>query len=229
MVNPDQVIVALDLDNEFSARSLVSRLSESNVAFKIGLQAYVQWGPSFVRHLVQSDLRVFLDLKFHDIPNTVARAVKASHDMGVWMINLHISSGSRAIAMARETLDALPPPRPLLMGVTVLTSLAESDLEELKLPNNPAAWAVHLARTGQKAGLDGVICSAQEVGSIKSETGSSFLAVTPGIRLPDAQKDDQRRIMTPEDAVRAGSDYLVIGRPITQASDPLAVVEQITT
>ncbi|HPR63774.1 MAG TPA: orotidine-5'-phosphate decarboxylase [Thermoanaerobaculia bacterium] len=221
MVHPDQIIVALDLEDREQAREIVTMLLPHGVAFKVGLQAYLQWGSSFVEDLVGRGARVFLDLKFHDIPNTVAGAVGAARTLNIWMVNLHTSAGMRAMRAARERLDSGSGPRPILIGVTVLTSMSPEDLQEIDLPDHPGEWAVTLAARARDAGLDGVVCSAEEVARIKAATASDFLAVTPGIRLPSSTGDDQRRVTTPSEAVAAGSDYLVVGRPIIRAENPV--------
>lgn len=221
MIPSEKIIVALDIKDLSKARSLVNLLGPEGVAFKIGLQPFLLWGSGFVDELVERKFRVFLDLKFHDIPNTVANAVEAAHRMGVWMVNMHAAAGSRAMRAAREILQSLPAPRPLLIGVTVLTSLSPEDLQGIRLPDDPQDWAVHLASLASVSGMDGVVCSPREVRKIKEATSDSFIAVTPGIRLPESGKDDQRRVTTPLEALAAGSDYLVVGRPIVRADDPL--------
>ncbi|NLM45847.1 MAG: orotidine-5'-phosphate decarboxylase [Firmicutes bacterium] len=221
----EKIIVALDVDEEARAMSLAEQLQEYVGAFKVGLQLYHAAGPEIVRKLVRSGAKVFLDLKFHDIPNTVARAAEAVVDLGVFMFNVHASGGGRmleaAARAAKEKALRLGIAPPLLIGVTVLTSLSEAELQaetgvERSLPEQVAA----LARLSQKTGLDGVVASAQEIPWIRSACGEDFVIVTPGIRPAWAAKDDQERIVTPKEALRLGADYLVIGRPLTAAASP---------
>ena len=171
-------------------------------------------------------LEVFLDLKFHDIPNTVAAAVRASAELGVWMVNVHASGGSRMMAAAREALADFDSP-PLLIGVTVLTSMSAEDLAELGYSESPEQRVLTLAGLARNAGLDGVVCSARECGPLREAFGEGFTLVTPGIRLAGDDAGDQRRVVTPGDALRGGSDYLVIGRSITQSADPVATLTKI--
>ena len=170
---------------------------------------------------------VFLDLKFHDIPNTTSAAVAAAADLGVWMVNVHASGGEKMMTACRERLESFGADRPLLIAVTVLTSMNADDLVGIGITDSPEAQVSRLATLTKNCGLDGVVCSAQEAPKLKVEQGADFKLITPGIRPLTADKGDQQRIMTPTDALKAGSDYLVIGRPITQASDPLASLEAI--
>ena len=171
---------------------------------------------------------MFLDLKFHDIPTTVAKAVTASAELGVWMVNVHASGGRKMMEQAKNALSIFGKDAPLLIAVTVLTSMEQSDLAEIGIDCTPFEHVQRLAKLTQSSGLDGVVCSAQEAAVLKSNLGSEFKLITPGIRLDTSVKtDDQSRVMTPKDAVIAGSDYLVIGRPITKAEDPLSVLQQI--
>ncbi|MNV73503.1 Orotidine 5'-phosphate decarboxylase [compost metagenome] len=188
---------------------------------------FTLFGPQFVRQLVAKGFDVFLDLKFHDIPNTVAKAVAASAELGVWMVNVHASGGERMMRAAREALLPYGDKAPLLIGVTVLTSMEQSDMAPLGLDVSPAEQVIRLATLAKTAGLDGVVCSAEEASALKTLLGSDFKLVTPGIRPSGAAAGDQRRVMTPLAAVEAGADYLVIGRPITQAADPAAVLGAI--
>ena len=183
-------------------------------------------GPELVKALVDRDFDVFLDLKFHDIPNTVAKAIKAAADLGVWMANVHASGGRRMMTAAKEALNEQGGPMQLI-AVTVLTSMDETDLLEVGVPRSPSEQVMHLAQLSQKCGLDGVVCSAQEAEVLKASLGADFKLVTPGIRLAASVADDQRRIVSPADAVALGSDYLVIGRPITQSENPLETLQQI--
>ncbi|MDF5124501.1 orotidine-5'-phosphate decarboxylase, partial [Vibrio parahaemolyticus] len=185
------------------------------------------FGPDFVRELHKRGFSVFLDLKFHDIPNTCSKAVRAAAEMGVWMVNVHASGGERMMTASREILEPYGKDRPLLIGVTVLTSMEQSDLAGIGLNVAPQEQVIRLATLTKNAGLDGVVCSAQESSLLKSELGQEFKLVTPGIRPAGSEQGDQRRIMTPVDAIQSGSDYLVIGRPITQASNPAEVLKSI--
>lgn len=221
-----RVIVALDYPEASSAMDFVDRLSPDLCRLKVGKELFTIAGPEFVRQLVKKDFDVFLDLKFHDIPNTVAAACKAAADLGVWMINVHASGGSRMMEAAKKTLDDNNYATKLI-AVTVLTSMVDEDLHELGIQGTAKQQALKLAGLAKGSGLDGVVCSAHEAGAIKENAGPGFLTVTPGIRLPESDAGDQRRIMTPVDAVRAGSDYLVIGRSITKSIDPNQTLETI--
>jgi len=214
------VIVALDYDNQRSALALADKLDPSQCLLKVGKELYTAVGPELVSGLVSRGFDVFLDLKFHDIPNTVAKAIGAAADLGVWMANVHASGGTRMMAAAKQALQQRGSAMRLI-AVTVLTSMDESDLRELGIQRSLSDHVMHLAQLAKNAGLDGVVCSAQEASALKAALGADFQLITPGIRLADSAADDQRRIVTPQDAMRLGSDYLVIGRPITQAADPL--------
>ena len=187
---------------------------------------FTYFGPEFVKELTGKGFDVFLDLKFHDIPNTVARACNAAADLGIWMLNVHASGGRAMLESAREAIDKNQN-RPLLIAVTVLTSLSSEDLLELGVPSTIEEQVIRLAKLTHSACLDGVVFSASEVKSMRSTLGSNFKLVTPGIRPAGSASDDQKRIMTPSDAIQSGSDYLVVGRPITQASDPLRALLEI--
>ena len=214
------VIVALDYDNQRSALALADKLDPSQCRLKVGKELYTAVGPELVSGLVSRGFDVFLDLKFHDIPNTVAKAIGAAADLGVWMANVHASGGTRMMAAAKQALQQRGSAMRLI-AVTVLTSMDESDLRELGIQRSLSDHVMHLAQLAKNAGLDGVVCSAQEASALKAALGADFQFITPCIRLADSAADDQRRIVTPQDAMRLGSDYLVIGRPITQAADPL--------
>lgn len=214
------VIVALDYDNQRSALALADKLDPSQCRLKVGKELYTAVGPELVSGLVSRGFEVFLDLKFHDIPNTVAKAIGAAADLGVWMANVHASGGTRMMAAAKQALQQRGSAMRLI-AVTVLTSMDESDLRELGIQRSLSDHVMHLAQLAKNAGLDGVVCSAQEASALKAALGADFQLITPGIRLADSAADDQRRIVRPQDAMRLGSDYLVIGRPITQAADPL--------
>ncbi|NIY93410.1 orotidine-5'-phosphate decarboxylase [Vibrio diazotrophicus] len=226
-MNDQKVIVALDYDNQADALEFVSRVDPTSCRLKVGKEMFTLFGPDFVRELHKRGFSVFLDLKFHDIPNTCSKAVKAAAELGVWMVNVHASGGERMMAASREIIEPYGKDRPLLIGVTVLTSMEQSDLAGIGLDVKPQEQVMRLASLTKNAGLDGVVCSAQESQMLKQSLGKEFKLVTPGIRPAGADVGDQRRIMTPYEAVQAGSDYLVIGRPITQAADPAAVLAEI--
>ncbi|MBC6907461.1 orotidine-5'-phosphate decarboxylase [Saccharophagus sp. K07] len=224
--NPKQIVVALDFDSISPCEQLLNRLDPSLCRVKIGKELFTSAGPKVVELAQAHGFDVFLDLKFHDIPVTVAKAVKAAANLGVWMVNVHASGGRRMLDAAVEAIANVQN-RPILIGVTVLTSMEQSELEQIGVAGPLDQQVVRLAKLVRDSGLDGVVCSAQEARQLKTNFGSDFVLVTPGIRLPGAAADDQRRIVTPADAVSLGSDYLVIGRPITQAADPVAVCRQI--
>ncbi len=221
------IVVALDFEQKAAALNLVSQLDPSLCRLKVGKEMFTHFGPDFVKELQQRRFDVFLDLKFHDIPNTVAKAVRASAELGVWMVNVHASGGCRMMTAARETLETFGEQRPLLIAVTVLTSMEQSDLTELGINRTPAEQVLHLAALTQHSGLDGVVCSAHEALMLKQQFGKEFCLVTPGIRPSFAGADDQKRVMTPAQAVAVGVDYMVIGRPITKAADPLTALQAI--
>lgn len=221
-----QIFVALDYPSAAAAWPLIDQLDPQSCGLKVGKELFTRGGPEFVRALVARGFKVFLDLKFHDIPNTVAAAVRAAAELGVWMVNVHASGGTRMLAAAREALADLPQ-RPYLIAVTVLTSMEQSDLAELGVNGSVREQVERLALLAKDQGLDGVVCSAQEATRIKQLCGADFMLVTPGIRPAGSDADDQRRVMTPAAAAALGIDVLVIGRPITQAADPAAVLRQI--
>ncbi|MDA0118346.1 orotidine-5'-phosphate decarboxylase [Vibrio sp. T11.5] len=222
-----RVIVALDYDNQADALAFVDRIDPNSCRLKVGKEMFTLFGPNFVKELHKRGFSVFLDLKFHDIPNTCSKAVRAAAELGVWMVNVHASGGERMMAASREILEPYGKDRPLLIGVTVLTSMEQNDLVGIGLDVEPKDQVIRLARLTKNSGLDGVVCSAQESSMLKSELGKNFKLVTPGIRPAGAAVGDQKRIMTPFDAVQAGSDYLVIGRPITQALEPAQTLADI--
>lgn len=224
-----RIIVALDFPSDKPALALVDRLDPSKCRLKVGKELFTRSGPELVRALQGRGFEVFLDLKFHDIPNTTAAAVAAAADLGVWMVNVHASGGEKMMTACRERLETFGKNRPLLIAVTVLTSMSAEDLSGIGISDSPQTQVSRLATLTRNCGLDGVVCSAQEAPTLKAEQGVDFKLVTPGIRPLSAAQGDQQRIMTPTDAIRAGSDYLVIGRPITQADDPLGALESIHT
>ena len=221
-----RVVVALDFPDAGSALAAAARLDPALCRVKVGKELFVSAGPAIVGQLRERGFEVFLDLKFHDIPNTVAGACRAAARLGVWMLNVHASGGSAMMRAAREAVAAFPRP-PLLVGVTVLTSLSDAELGEVGLAGGAAANVERLARLAAASGLDGVVCSAREAAMLREALGAGFVTVTPGIRLAGGDKGDQSRVVTPEDAVRLGAHYLVIGRPVTQAADPAATLQSI--
>jgi orotidine-5'-phosphate decarboxylase len=222
-----RVIVALDnFDHEYLL-SIVEQLTPADCRLKIGKEMFCRRGPDLVRTLVERGFDVFLDLKFHDIPNTVAQAVRAAAELDVWMVNVHASGGRRMMTAAAEALRNSEGRRPLLTAVTVLTSMEASDLIETGITVSPEDHVMRLAQLAFDCGLDGVVCSAQEAPLLKSRLGKDFLLVTPGVRPEGSAAGDQRRTATPLQAVAMGSDYLVIGRPVTQALNPQATLAAI--
>ncbi|MFP5409962.1 MAG: orotidine-5'-phosphate decarboxylase [Gammaproteobacteria bacterium] len=221
-----KIIVALDFADTTSALALVDRLDPALCRLKVGKELFTVAGPELVRALRVRGFEIFLDLKFHDIPNTVAAACRAAAGLGVWMMNVHASGGRRMMTAAQEALAGLPD-RPLLIAVTVLTSMGADDLNEVGVAGAPADQVLRLARLTQACKLDGVVCSAQEAALLRADAGADFRLVTPGIRPAGADAGDQRRVMTPAEALRAGATDLVIGRPITGADDPLAALKAI--
>lgn len=229
---PDpRVIVALDFANPMHALALADRLDPRRCALKVGKEMFVVAGPEPVRWMIERGFRVFLDLKFHDIPNTVGQACAAATRLGVWMLNVHASGGDAMLRAAREAVARTAVEqgraRPLLIAVTVLTSLGDQDLDAMRMPADAAGQALHLARMTADAGLDGVVCSALEAPALRAAMPPGFKLVTPGIRPAGSASDDQARVITPERAIANGADYLVVGRPITQAADPVAALAKI--
>lgn len=222
-----RVIVALDYPDASSALAIAERLSPELCRLKVGKELFTRSGPELVKKLVARGFDVFLDLKFHDIPNTVGQACKAAADLGVWMVNVHAQGGRKMMMAAREAFDAGAGSSPLLIAVTILTSLGQDDLTEVGLSGAPAENVLRLAGLAHACGLDGVVCSPLEVIALRAALGASFQLVTPGVRPAGSAQDDQKRVMTPAQAVQAGASYLVIGRPITQAVDPIATLKRI--
>jgi orotidine-5'-phosphate decarboxylase len=223
-----RVIVALDYPDADSAWQLVRRLEPAQCRLKVGKELFTIAGPDLIRRLVDRGFDVFLDLKFHDIPSTVARACRSAARLGVWMMNVHALGGERMLSAAREALSELVRP-PLLIAVTILTSMDERDLRSVGLVGRPEDHVLRLAVLAHDCGLDGVVCSSRETAELRARFGAGFRLVTPGIRPSGSTPDDQRRVMTPVDAVREGSTYLVIGRPITQADDPPGILLTINS
>jgi orotidine-5'-phosphate decarboxylase len=229
MVNGPQgprVIVALDFPEAGAAQAFAARLDPAQCRVKVGFELFTAAGPALVESLVAKGFDVFLDLKFHDIPNTVAAACAAAARLGVWMLNVHALGGAAMMRAAREAVDRTPH-RPLLIAVTVLTSHSVAELGEIGLAGDPPSEVLRLARLAQGAGLDGVVCSAQEAAALRRACGPQFCLVTPGIRPAGSAAGDQHRIVTPRAALEQGAHYLVIGRPITQAADPVGALAAI--
>ena len=223
-----KVLVALDFSTEKQAFELIDKLNPEMCRLKVGKEMFTHFGPAFIDKIHKKDFQVFLDLKYHDIPNTVAKACAVAADMGVWMLNVHALGGRNMMEAAVNAL-ANKQSRPHLIAVTVLTSMSASDLQEMGIQQSPQELALHLASLAKQSGLDGVVCSAQESALMREKLGNEFLLVTPGIRPEGSNKDDQQRIMTPSKAMQAGSSYLVIGRPITQSTDPLEILRTINS
>jgi orotidine-5'-phosphate decarboxylase len=223
-----KIIVALDLDEESRLKALIATMDPKTCRLKIGKTLFTRFGPAWVKQLQDQGFEIFLDLKFHDIPQQVAGACLQAAQLGVWMVNVHALGGMSMLQAAKAAV-AQPEgkKRPWLIGVTILTSMQETDLQQLGIQGTMPEVVMRLARLCYEAGLDGVVCSPHEVAMLKKAFGPQFLCVTPGIRLPEDDKQDQKRIMTPQEAITAGSDYLVIGRPITQSSSPQSVLQKI--
>lgn len=221
-----RVIVALDFPEGKDALAMAARLDPAICRVKVGKELYTAAGPQLLEQLQKSGFEVFLDLKYHDIPNTVAAACLAAARLGVWLINVHALGGRAMMHAARGALAGLRAP-PRLTAVTLLTSMGAADMEDVGLSGTPQEAVVRLARLAQACGLDGVVCSPREAAVLRGECGKTFLLVTPGIRPASGETDDQQRIATPAAAVASGADYLVIGRPVTRAKDPLAALRAI--
>ena len=215
-----KIVVACDFARERDALRLIDSLNPNLCAIKIGKEMFTHFGPQLVKQVVERDFKVFLDLKFHDIPNTVAGACRAAADLGVWMLNVHASGGKAMMTAAVESLESYEDDKPLLIAVTILTSIDEEQYTALGFQRPLAEQVVHMGQLASESGLDGVVCSAQEASAIKSSVSQKFVTVTPGIRPAGSAQGDQSRVMTPERALNNGADYLVIGRPITGASNP---------
>ncbi len=225
MTDP-KVIVALDYNSADEALSFVKKVSPDSCKLKVGNELFTTAGSDFVRTLCDQGFGVFLDLKFHDIPNTVSRACEAAARLGVWLVNVHASGGAVMMKAAAEALAKFKQ-RPKLIAVTVLTSMDRAQLGGIGLELEPIEQVKRLAALAHDSGLDGVVSSAREVEAIKSICGKDFMCVTPGIRPASAALGDQKRVMTPSEAIKVGADYLVIGRPVTQSTDPVAALEAI--
>lgn len=221
------IIVALDYPDRQQAEAMADQLDPALCRLKVGKELFTRAGPDFVKNIIARGFDVFLDLKFHDIPNTTAAAVAAAAELGVWMVNVHASGGPNMMSAAREILLPFGKDAPLLIAVTVLTSMDSSQLKSIGIDSTPDQHVLKLARLTQQCGLDGVVCSAQECGALRAQLPQPFALVTPGIRPTNASTDDQMRIATPAAARASGSDYLVIGRPITRAPNPLVALRDI--
>lgn len=221
------LIVALDFHNRADAMELVQRIDPGSCILKVGSEMFTLFGPDFIRELVKAGYKIFLDLKFHDIPNTVAQACLSAAELGVWMINVHASGGLAMMTAAVAALDTCRTHRPLLIAVTILTSMDSIELPAIGIEASVEKQVSRLALLAKQAGVNGVVCSAHEVPMIKAQCGAHFLTVTPGIRLQGDGLDDQSRVMTPENAVKLGSDYLVVGRSITRAPEPEKIINSI--
>lgn len=225
-IKDPKVIVALDFPSADAALTLANILDPAQCRVKVGKELFTRAGPVLVEQLQQSGFDVFLDLKYHDIPNTTAQACRAAAELGVWMVNVHALGGRRMMEAAREAIEKTTH-RPLLIAVTILTSLDADELHEVGLAGSPEDNVLRLAQLAESSGLDGIVCSPKEVSALRNIVANNFQLVTPGVRPTGTVKGDQKRITTPEDAMRLGSSYLVVGRPITQADDPLAALATI--
>lgn len=222
-----RIIIALDFNTLKETYHLVDKIDPTLYCLKVGKELFTRFGPVFVKELVDKQFNVFLDLKFHDIPNTVAGACKAAADLGVWMLDLHASGGSNMLLAAKEALSKYKEKAPLLIAVTVLTSLDEKGIYEIGWKEKLRNQILTLAKLAKNCGLDGIVCSACEASFMREHLGENMLLITPGIRLEPITQDDQLRVMTPKEAILSGSHYLVIGRPVTRAPDPVAVLNKI--
>lgn len=225
-IEADKIIIALDFEEKSSALALVQQLSDFNCHFKVGKEMFTRFGPAFVETLIKNGASVFLDLKFHDIPNTVYKACYAASELGVWMLNVHALGGMEMMQAAKS---AVVKSNTHLIAVTVLTSLNDNLLQQMGFNQSVDTVALNLAKLTHEAGLSGVVASAIDANNIKTNTAEDFLVVSPGIRLTETSHDDQKRIMTPKAAIDNGSDYLVIGRPITKATNPVQIMTNIIT
>ena len=221
-----KIIIALDYASADAALAMARQLDAQRCRLKIGKELFTRCGPAIVEQLIAMGFDIFLDLKYHDIPNTVAKACQAAADLGVWMLNVHTLGGGTMMRAARDALGQTSD-RPLLIGVTLLTSMDQTNFEQIGLQGTIPETVLRLANLAKAGGLDGVVCSAQEAPLLRQQHPSDFLLVTPGIRPENSAQGDQHRTMTPAQALAAGSDYLVIGRPITQASHPMTALAEI--
>jgi len=221
-----KVIVALDYPAAKPALAFADRVQPELCRLKVGKELFTACGPMLLEQLMRRNFEIFLDLKYHDIPNTTAQACKTAANLGVWMVNVHALGGRKMLEAASEAI-ACNLQRPKLIAVTLLTSMAQQDLADIGISETPAEMVLRLAKLSRDSGLDGVVCSAQEAALLRKNCGESFCLVTPGIRPAQASLDDQLRVMTPHAALQAGANYLVIGRPVTQVADPLQALLDI--
>ncbi len=225
MLDDSPIIVALDFSNAKAANLFLDRIQDQSFKLKVGLELFISEGPAFVENLVREGHQVFLDLKLHDIPNTIASACKVASNLGVWMMTLHASGGINMLASAQNAVsESMHPIK--LVAVTVLTSLAQKQLKEIGIQNNANDHVLQLSEVALQANLDGIVCSVHEAKSVREKWGNAPLIVTPGIRMQKHCNDDQSRIATPLQARKSGSSFIVIGRPITQAADPILAIQQ---
>lgn len=225
-MNDPKIIIALDYASAQPAMVLAERLDPKACRMKVGKELFTAAGPAVLEKLMKLGFDIFLDLKYHDIPNTTAQACKAAAELGVWMVNVHALGGRKMLTAAANAVAQVNKP-PKLIAVTMLTSMAADDLADIGISASPAEMVLSLATLACNSGLDGVVCSAQEASLLRENFGKDFCLVTPGIRPAQSSLDDQSRVMTPQAALLAGSSYLVIGRPITQAADPLQALRAI--
>lgn len=224
-MNNSKIIVALDFGSLSETEDFLKKVKGQNCRVKVGKELFTNEGPNVIKLIQQYGFEIFLDLKFHDIPNTVSRAIKASCNLGVWMVNVHASGGKQMLLAAREAVDSSSN-KPILIAVTILTSYDNYSFQELGFKNNLLDQIAYLATLSENSGMDGIVCSANDIPSIKPLVKEKFQFITPGVRLANSN-DDQKRVTTPEDAIKQGSNYLVIGRPITSSEDPAALIEKI--
>lgn len=221
-----KIIVALDYPDANAALAMADQIDPRRARVKVGKELFTRSGPDVVRQLVSRGFDVFLDLKYHDIPHTVGRACAAAADLGVWMLNVHTLGGAAMMQSAKEAVGNHAD-SPILIGVTLLTSMDQATFEQIGLSGNMTDTVVKLAGLAKDSGLDGVVCSAQEATTLRDNLGAEFQLITPGIRPAGSDRGDQHRTMTPKQALAAGSHYLVIGRPITAAADPMQALLEI--
>ncbi|MFL2964250.1 MAG: orotidine-5'-phosphate decarboxylase [Methylophilaceae bacterium] len=224
-MNNSKIIVALDFGSLSETEDFLKKVKGQNCRVKVGKELFTNEGPNVIKLIQQYGFEIFLDLKFHDIPNTVSRAIKASCNLGIWMVNVHASGGKQMLLAAREAVDSSSN-KPILIAVTILTSYDNYSFQELGFKNNLLDQIAYLATLSENSGMDGIVCSANDIPSIKPLVKEKFQFITPGVRLTNSN-DDQKRVTTPEDAIKQGSNYLVIGRPITSSKDPAALIEKI--
>ena len=224
-MNDSKVIVALDFSSLIETEFFLKKIKGQNCRLKVGKELFTSEGPNIIKLIQRYGFEIFLDLKFHDIPNTVSSAIKASCNFGVWMVNIHASGGKQMMLAAREAVDSSSH-KPLLIAVTILTSFDKSSYQELGFKNDLQEQIAYLAIMSEKSGMDGIVCSANDISSIKPLVEDKFQFITPGIRIENSN-DDQKRVTTPENAISNGSNYIVIGRPVTLSDDPATIIQKI--